>query len=93
MIYSKAPCGAGDVRDTFFLHVDPADASDLPEHRRRHGFDNLDFRFNGRGGRWLRSAERCAALRELPDYDFVHIRTDQHDDAAPLWVGEFRLDG
>ena len=93
LIYSKAPCGAGDVRDTFFLHVDPADASDLPEHRRRHGFDNLDFRFNDPGVRWLRFAERCAALRELPDYDFVGIRTGQYNDEGPRWTGELRFDG
>ncbi len=93
LIYSKAPCGAGDVRDTFFLHLDPADASDLPEHRRRHGFDNLDFRFNDSRGRWFRSAERCAALRELPGYDFVGIRTGQYNDEGPLWTGEFRFDG
>ena len=29
-----------------FLHVVPADVDDLPDHRKQHGFDNLDFHFN-----------------------------------------------
>ena len=96
LIYVKDPCGAEDVQETFFLHVDPADASDLPEHRRRHGFDNLAFRFNDYGV-GVRSAERCVALYALPDYDFIGIRTGQflvNEDGGfnNLWEGEMRLD-
>ena len=97
LILSKEPCGAEDVQEPFFLHIVPADTSDLPEHRKQYGFDNLDFRFNDRGGRWFRSAERCVALRELPDYDFNGIRTGQflgNEDGSytHLWVGEIRFD-
>ena len=95
--YVKEPCSAEDVQDTFFLHVDPVDVNDLPEHRKQYGSDNLDFRFNGRGVRWLRSAERCIVLRELPDYDFTAIRTGQYfvredGSTAHLWEGEIRVD-
>ena len=97
LIYVKEPCGAEDVQESFFLHVTPVDVNDLPEHRKQYGFDNLDFRFNDRGGRWFRSAEQCVALRELPDYDFTAIRTGQflgNEDGSytHLWVGEIRFD-
>ena len=93
LIYFKEPCGAEDVQETFFLHVDPADASDLPEHRKQHGFDNLDFGYSYE----LRLAEQCVAWRELPDYDFTSIHTGQflvNEDgfATNIWEGEIRFD-
>ena len=96
LIYVKEPCGAEDVRETFFLHVVPADENDLPDHRKQYGYGNLDFRFNRRGGRWFRSAERCVALRELPDYAITRIRTGQYlreyVSTTRLWEGEIRVD-
>ena len=98
LIYVKEPCGAEDVQETtFFLHVIPADENDLPDHRKQYGFDNLDFRFNDRGGRWFRSAERCVALRELPDYAITRIRTGQflvneYGSTTHLWEGRIRFD-
>ena len=98
LIYVKEPCGAEDVQETtFFLHVIPADENDLPDHRKQYGFDNLDFRFDDRGGHWFRSAERCVALRELPDYAIARLRTGQYlvredSSAARLWEGETRVD-
>ena len=92
LIYAKEPCGAEDVQGTFFLHVDPVDVNHLPEHRRPYSFDNLDFRFNDRGGRWFRSTERCVALRELPDYEITGIRTGQYTDEGRLWESEVRFD-
>ena len=97
LIYVKEPCGAEDVQESFFLHVAPVDVNDLPEHRKQYGFDNLDFRFNDRGVRWLRSAERCIALRKLPDYPITRVRTGQflvNEDGSTthLWGGEIRFD-
>ena len=94
LIYVKEPCGAEDVQETFFLHVDPVDASDLPKRRKQYGFDNLDFRFNAHG---FRSAERCVALRSLPDYDFTAISTGQflfNEDGSftGIWGGQVRFD-
>ena len=41
----------------FFLHVRPVDTNDLPAYRRRHGFDNRDFRT-----RWATHAEARTAV-------------------------------
>ena len=61
--------------DKFFLHVVPADPDDLPEWRKKSGFDdNLDFRYSeGRLG----VTRRCVAARRLPDYPVAVIRTGQ----------------
>ena len=88
LIYVKEPC-AEDVQETFFLHVDPVDASDLPEHRKQYGFDNLGFRFNDQG---FRSAERCVARQKLPDYPITRIHTGQYNDKGRLWEVEVRFD-
>ena len=99
LIYVKEPCGVGDVQEPFFLHIVPADTSDLPEHRKRYGFDNLDFPFNDGGYRssGFQSDERCIAWRELPDYPITRIRTGQflvNEDGSTthLWEGEIRFD-
>ena len=94
LIYVKEPCSAEDVQETFFVHVFPVDVDDLPARHQRRGFDNLDFRFTHQG---VRSAERCVALRELPDYDFNDIHTGQYliredGSTARLWTGEIRVD-
>ena len=83
----------GTVGVRFFLHLDPVDVGDLPDHRRRHGFDNLDFRF---GEFALPLTERPVAVRELPDYAIARIRTGQYrinEDGSftGLWEGEVRL--
>ncbi len=105
LIYYKEPCGAEDLQESFFLHVDPVDVNDLPNHRKRHGYDNLEFRKKvgythrdvRRGSRWFLSAERCVALRKLPDYPITRIRTGQfvvNEDGSytNLWEGEIRFD-
>ena len=94
LTYIKEPCGAEDVQETFFLRVDPADASDLPEHRKQYGFDNLDFGFNHDG---IRSAGQCIVRRKLPDYAITRILTGQYfvnEDGSytHLWEGEIRFD-
>ncbi len=76
------------------MHVVPVDVDDLPDHRKQYGFDNLDFHFNDRG---FRSAERCVALRELPDYPITRVRTGQflvNEDGSytNIWEGEIRFD-
>ena len=71
--YSRDGKCEGDGGDRFFLHVYPVDASDLPEVRRQHGFDALDFDFRHQLG--VDAAGRCVALRALPGYDIRRIRT------------------
>ncbi len=94
LIYFKEPCGAEDVQKTFFLHVVPADASDLPAYSKQHGSDNLDFRFRDYS---FPLNEGCVAWRELPDYAIASIRTGQYlgnEDGSytHLWEGEIRFD-
>ncbi len=86
------PNSVTDIR--FFLHLIPVDVGDLPDHRKQHGFDNLDFRFNDYE---LLLTERPVAVRELPDYAIARIRTGQflaNEDGSytPLWEGEIRFD-
>ena len=87
LIYISEECANTDA--WIFLHIDPRDADDLPEHRQQYGFDNLDFRF---GDFVVRRGDRCVALRELPGYDITDIRTGQYTDDGPLWAGEYRFE-
>ena len=65
LTYAKEPCVRADTEAKFFLALHPADANDLPDRRRQHGFDNLDFDFVGRG---MISDGRCMVTAALPEY-------------------------
>ena len=84
LTYFKEPCAQTDADDAslFFLHVFPKDLADLPGHRRRYGFDNLDFHFVEHG---VRIRGSCVAVASLPDYPIVSIRTGQFDEQGQLW--------
>ena len=73
----------------FFLHVIPVDNRDLPAHRLRWGFDNLDFRFKDDR---IRLGERLVVLIQLPDYYFSHIRTGQFAEDVRLWEATISFD-
>ena len=75
LVYVKEPCDQEDTDARFFLHIEPERASDLPEERRQHGFDNLDFDFFLIGALF---EGRCAAQVPLPDYPVAGIRTGQY---------------
>ena len=88
LIYLKDDCNDADIAPRFFLHVYPADRADLPEHRREHSFDNLDFNFQQYG---MREGERCVAMRPLPDYEVARLATGQYvSGTGPIWRFEFR---
>ena len=89
LIYIKQPCAAEDAQARFFLHITPSDARELPDHRREHGFDNLDFNFNG--DETKTSGRRCIAMRDLPDYAIESIRAGQVADAGVLWRADINL--
>ena len=93
LLYVKYPCVPEDVRARFFLHADPIDPADLPGSRRRHGFDNLDFRFDDRRSMF---GMVCAAEVPLPEYGVAAIRTGQYvaaeDGFHHIWEGEIRLE-
>ena len=88
LIYVRDGCTDEDAVATFFLHVVPVDARDLPDARWQYGFDNLDFRLWERGGR---DGDRCIAVVPLPDYPVASVRTGQYDGAGALWTAEFAL--
>ena len=88
LTYLRDGCTEAEADARFFLHVVPADEGDLPEHRREHGFDNLDFTLATRGARL---DGNCVAVARLPDYPIATVRTGQYDDAGALWTAEFAL--
>ena len=90
LVYAKEPCEPGDADARFFLHVVPERAEDLPDERRRYGFDNLDFAFFPNGALFEGS---CAARIPLPDYPVAGVRTGQRDgEGGVLWSVEFPID-
>ncbi len=92
LTYAKEPCDRADTEATFLLHLYPVDVNDLPDRRKKHGFDNLDFDFNSRGAI---SDRRCIANIPLPEYDIATISTGQYVPVEGgynhLWEGEIRL--
>ena len=73
LYYVQEQCGtAAPAR--FFLHVFPSAPDDLPTYRRPYNFDNLDFSFGWRGGRF---DGRCMTQVPLPGYPIARIRTGQ----------------
>ena len=90
LIYAKARCDAEDRDARFFLHLTPADVSDLPENRKESGFDNLDFDFWDRGGE---SDGECFAVVDLPAYEIAEISTGQYTDEGLVWGGKIDVGG
>ena len=72
LLYVRERCAPADTATRFFLHLDPVDLKDLPEHRRPHGFDNLDFTFDQYGDRF---GALCLAVVPLPEYGIADFRT------------------
>ena len=96
LLYVKDRCDVFEER--FFLHVVPADPDDLPEGRRKYGFDNLDFKYPKAR---LGVTRRCVVAQRLPDYPVAIIRTGQLQRMGRgrhgqlwerLWGEEFRFD-
>ena len=86
LVYHREPCAPADTGQRFFLHIVPADLSDLPAARRPHGFVNRDFDFARRG--W-HTGGQCLAVIPLPDYPIAAIRTGQFaPGAGNVWTAE-----
>lgn len=88
-VYIRKGCEpAADASARFFLHVFPADADDLPQDRRQHGFANLDFDFDKRGA--VLDGGVCAAIADLPDYEIARVKTGQFvSGEGQIWGVEF----
>ena len=87
------PLAKTDKPRWVFLHINPADANDLPSYRRQHGFEARDFSFTDFNTpyRFLRDG-RCVWERKLPDYDIASIRTGEDHVDGRLWEAEFSFD-
>ena len=105
LTYLRDGCPAEDITARFLLHVYPADPADLPEIRRAHGFDNLDFFAQsdtlGNSGeigvpRLSTGAARidgnCVAATLLPDYPIARIRIGQFTDDGVRWQVDIAFD-
>lgn len=79
----KEPCRQSEVPDTIFVHVISTNISELPEGRRSHGFDNLDFHFRTTG---VMFDGTCMATIPLPAYQISAILTGQDSGQDP-WSG------
>ena len=92
LTYVKKPCTLADVQAKFVLHVTPADLADLPAHRQRYGFDNLDFYFDRSD---VRRDNPCVEIIRLPAYPIRRIRVGQwiSADNRTLWDAEFSMAG
>ena len=88
IMYAKRPCIKEDVENWFFLHLAPVRETDLPESRKPHGFDNLDFHFRDYG---VRNKRVCVAVRTLPQYPIKWISTGQYimEDGTRIWETDF----
>ena len=89
LVYVKEPCEQADTEARFFLHITPERIDDLPDGRRRYGFDNLDFAFFLNGALFQGN---CAARIPLPDYPISSIRTGQYvGGVGEIWSAEFAV--
>ena len=90
LAYAKAPCARADTEATFFLHLYPVDVNDLPDHRKQHGFDNLDFDFDDQG---VIFDDKCLAEAPLRIYGISEIRTGQYvPGEGQVWAEKFLFD-
>ena len=82
--YVMEPCSVADIKDPFFLHIFPVDATNLPEFRQPYGFGNRDFHFRKYGSI---VDGKCLATVPLPDYDIAEIKIGQFRlaDGEALW--------
>jgi len=86
LTYLRETCAAADTAAGFFLHITPADTSDLPVERQAAGFANLDFVFDRWGGSF---DGKCLAAVPLPDYPIAALRTGQYvSGQGELWAVE-----
>lgn len=89
LFYVRDSCLPSDISDRFFLHTVPLNVDDLPDDRKEHGFDNLDFDFGVRGAIF---DGICFAKVELPAYEISRIRTGQWiRGEGNVWEDEFTI--
>ncbi len=89
LLYFKPGCSQDEIGTRFFMHVIPRSADDLPKERKESGYEELDFALEDYGGRY---GGDCFAVRDLPEYDILEIRTGQSTgENSNSWRGSFTL--
>ena len=80
LVYVKEPCDDAAFNlnspNRFFLHVFPEDVEDLPERRRKEGYENFIFFFPAQS---VSSDGKCAASVSLPQYPIAGVRTGESE--------------
>lgn len=88
LVYFKEQCD--DTGPKFFLRIYPEDTDELPQWRKRHGYDSLDFFFPLWG---IEFDGKCVISVPLPDYGVTGIRTGQFiPGERELWEAAFPFD-
>ena len=85
LVYFKETCELDPHAGDFFVYIIPKDKADLPERRRKSGFDILYFHFASQG---VLNQGDCYASISLPNYPITSIRTGQQGAKGPLWEVE-----
>ena len=89
LLYFKPACSQDEIGTRFFMHVIPRSAEDLPDDRKEAGYEELNFALEDYGGRY---GGDCFAVRDLPEYDILEIRTGQTTgENSNSWQGSFTL--
>ena len=86
VVYVKSPCIWDDVQHPFFLHITPADSSDLSVELRTSDSYELSFDF------WdidiASDGSACVAMVNLPSYEIAGVRTGQlTGNGSVVWEG------
>ena len=91
LTYLKENCAQDDTRGRFFLSIFPTNQTDLPQTARAAGrqHEPLNFDFPEYGEIL---SDKCAIIRELPDYPINRIQTGQWiPDEGELWSAEIAV--
>ncbi len=93
LIYTKPQCSEDDVSARFFARVVPAYVERLPEHLRRIGHGDIEFKIDERD---ITADGVCWAEALLPDYPIAEIHTGQYaataDGFVHIWEGAYRIE-
>lgn len=83
LVYFRETCELADAHaGDFFVHIVPKDQADLPERRKKSGFDLMYFNFDSQG---VLNQGSCYGSVRLPNYAIASIRTGQQDAKGPVW--------
>lgn len=89
LVYLKESCRTEHTSPTFFLHITPGDAGDLPAGQQAKGFENRDFQFDDAGVHSYHfGSSNCIIEVQLPEYPIAALRTGQYNAGGEIWAVE-----